>query len=317
MPSVVARPAIAPPRLAVRLALAAGLLTLTAGLTIAAVAMLRPARLPPEQPSGQIGSMVDLPGGNYRMGNDLSPHHDERPAHAVSVGPFAMDAHEVTNQQFGEFVTATGYVTTAQERGWSLVLDRRTGQWRETLGADWQHPGGPDSTIMGRERLPVVHVSWFDARAYARWAGKDLPTEAQWEYAARAGLRDCDFPWGPEELIAGCYQANYRQEEYFAAGSPADGFDGPAPVMSFRPNRFGLFDLSGNVWEWCADWYEGDYYQSGAETDPRGPEVGHERVLRGGSWATAGGPSAGIAVWSRWRQRPEHTSDQVGFRCVR
>lgn len=305
------------PRVLQRLAALAALLAATFALTMAAAVWLQPEYVPPEPPTRQIGRMAELEGGRFLMGNDLSKAACERPAHPVHLSPLSMDVHEVTNGQFAEFVQATGYVTTAERRGWSLVLDPDLGTWQPVAGADWRHPGGPISTLQGRDALPVVHVSWHDAEAYAGWAGKALATEAQWEYAARAGLRDCDYPWGPEELIAGRYQANYRQEEYFAEGSPPDGFDGPAPVMSFRANRFGLYDMAGNVWEWCADRFAEDYYEVSPGADPRGPEQGHRRVLRGGSWATAGGERPGYRVWTRWCQPEDHASDQVGFRCVR
>jgi sulfatase modifying factor 1 len=299
---------------------------LTALMAVAAVAataavasvVFRPRFVPSEGPPRQIGQMASLAGGTFHMGNDLSPHPGERPAHEVSVGPFSIDAHEVTNRQFAEFVEKTGYITTAQQRGRSLVLDWSSGQWREVRGADWRHPGGPDTSLARRDEMPVIHVSWHDAQAYAAWAGKRLPTEAQWEYAARAGLRDADFPWGGEELLAGRYQANYRQGGLFGLGGgrPPDGFDGLAPAMSFRPNRFGLYDVSGNVGEWCADWYGEDYYASSPAEEPAGPDEGCERVLRGGSWASVEGERPGYLVWVRWHAPPDYSSEQVGFRCA-
>lgn len=287
------------------------------GLAALVLAWFRPRYTPPDERPRRIGRMVRLDGGTFRMGNDLSTRRSERPAHEVSVGPFWIDEHEVTNRQFAAFVEQTRCATTAQRRGRSLVSDRQTGQQQEVAGADWRHPGGPDTSLAGQDELPVVHVSWYDARAYADWAGKQLPTEAQWEYAARAGLRDGDFPWGREELIGGRYQANYRQAPFSRADRPPDGFDCLAPVMSYRPNGFGLCDLSGNVWEWCGNWYSEDYCDFAPPTEPTGPSEGQTRALRGGSWSTPAGDHPAHTVWARWHRQPDYSSDQVGFRCVR
>lgn len=287
------------------------------GLAALGLGRLGPRYTPPDERPRRIGRMVRLEGGTFRMGNDRSPRRAERPAHDVSVGPFWIDEHEVTSGQFAEFVEQTGYVSTAEGRGWSLVSDRRSGQPQQVARADWRRPGGPDTSLDPQPEMPVVHVSWYDARAYADWAGKQLPTEAQWEYAARGGLRDGDFPWGREELIGGRYQANFRQGGDAQPGQAPDGFDYLAPVMSYRPNGFGLHDLSGNVWEWCGNWYNDEYYEMGPRMDPTGPPEGQSRALRGGSWATLASDHAGCAVWSRWHRPPDYTSDQVGFRCVR
>jgi sulfatase modifying factor 1 len=317
MPVSPANPGRSHPKRWSRLIGAAVFLGVAAGLAALVLARLGPRYTPPEDRPRRIGNMVRLEGGTFRMGNDRSPRRAERPAHDVSLGPFWIDQHEVTNRQFADFVGQTGYTTTAQRRGWSLVSDRQTGRQREVAGADWRHPGGPDTSLERQAELPVVHVSWYDARAYADWAGKQLPTEAQWEYAARAGLRDCDFPWGREELIGGRYQANYRQGGFAPPARAPDGFEHLAPVMSYRPNGFGLYDLSGNVWEWCGNWYNEEYYQTSPGTDTAGPSEGQTCALRGGSWATPAGEYPGYTVWSRWHRPPEYSSDQVGFRCVR
>ncbi|HUT10306.1 MAG TPA: formylglycine-generating enzyme family protein [Thermoguttaceae bacterium] len=261
-----------------------------------------------------IGRMAYLDGGAFRMGNDLSTSPDERPAHEVSLGPFYIDAHEVANRQFARFVEQTGYQTTAQRRGWSYVFDHERGQWIRQSGADWQHPGGPDTSLLGRDEYPVVHVSWYDAAAYADWAGKQLPTEAQWEYAARSGLRDADYPWGREEMPEGRYMANYRQHDRETA---ADGFEGLAPVRSFPPSRFGLYDLSGNVWEWCRDRHGEDYYGASPRENPPGPSEGQTRVVRGGSFLSPENYRCGHHVSTRGHHRPEETFQHLGFRCVR
>jgi len=267
----------------------------------------------PAGPHTPENRRVPIPRGTFRMGNDLSPWSDERPAHDVTVGPFLMDAHEVTNRQFARFVEQTGYVTTAQKHGWSYVYDRQTDQWVKTTGADWRHPGGSETSLVAREDFPVVHVSWYDAAAYARWAGGSLPTEAQWEYAARGGLRDADYPWGNEERPGGRYQANYRQ---FGPDRGADGFAALAPVGRFPAHGFGLYDMSGNVWEWCADWYAEDAYAASSSENPAGPTQGRLRVVRGGSWLSPEGYRPGHRVWSRGAREPDYTSEDVGFRCV-
>lgn len=262
----------------------------------------------------RIGQMVYVAGGTFRMGNDLSHEPDQRPAHEVFVSAFYIDEHEVTNAQFARFIAETHYITTAEQRGWSYVFDRQQQQWVQREGADWRRPGGPDTSLDARDDHPVVHVSWYDAAAYAQWAGKQLPTEAQWEYAARSGLRDADFPWGREELIDGRYQANYRQH---AKDPAADGHELAAPVKSYPPSRFGLYDLSGNVWEWCADRYGEDYYRSSPREDPPGPAEGQFRVQRGGSWLSPENYRCGHHVWVRGKRLPEETYQHVGFRCVR
>jgi len=294
------------------------LLAAGAGLVAVAAGTFRPADFPKQRPHKQrsIGRMVRIPEGTFRMGNSLSAYADQHPAHDVFVGSFWMDEHEVTNRQFAQFVAQTDYQTTAERRGWSLVFDRKTGEWAKTQGADWRHPGGPETSLVGRDELPVVHVSWYDARAYARWAGKRLPTEAQWEYASRAGLRDADFPWGHRELIDGRYQANCSQG-WFPEDLAADGFATLAPVKSYRPNRFGLYDTAGNVWEWCEDWYAEDYYRSSPRENPAGPARGRMRVRRGGSWVCAAGDGSGCKVSTRSKCDPDVCYQDVGFRCVR
>jgi len=298
----------------IRLLLAGGMLLATAVSAAWALGVFR-RELPPEDPDPpprRIGRMVRLAGGTFHMGNAAAP--DGRPVHQVAISPLLVDEHEVTNGQFAQFVAETGCITTAEQRGWSFVYDPKQRQWAPCEGADWCHPGGPHTTIELRDDYPVVHVSWYDAVAYARWAGKRLPTEAEWEYAARAGLRDADYPWGREELIDGRYQANYWQHDREVA---ADGFELLAPVKSYPPSRFGLYDVAGNVWEWCSDWYGEDYYQESPAEDPAGPAKGRFRVQRGGSWLSPENYCLGHHVSTRGRRPPEETSQHVGFRCVR
>ena len=268
---------------------------------------------PPTAPP-QLGRMVRLVGGPFRMGNDLANNPDEHPAHDVFVAAFFIDAHEVTNRQFARFVAQTGTLTTAQQRGWSHVYDRKRQKWVHCEGADWQHPGGPDTSLDGRDDYPVVHVSWYDAVAYARWSDKRLPTEAQWEYAARSGLRDANFPWGRQEMVDGHYRANCRQH---GKDARADGFEMLAPVASYPPSRFGLYDMSGNVWEWCDDRYGEDYYATGPREEPQGPAEGSFRVVRGGSWLSPENYCLGHQVSTRGKRLPEETYQHVGFRCMR
>ncbi|MBN2474384.1 MAG: formylglycine-generating enzyme family protein [Pirellulales bacterium] len=293
----------------------AGALLVAAGVSAAwALGIFRrdgPADDSPPAPR-PIGRMVRLAGGTFRMGNRL--YADRQPVHEVCLRPFAMDEHEVTNGQFARFVAETGCITTAEQRGWSNVYDQKQKRWLKCEGADWRHPAGPHTSTDGRENYPVVHVSWYDAEAYAKWAGKQLPTEAQWEYGARAGLRDADYPWGREELIDGRYQANYWQHDDKPA---ADGYAWLAPVRSYPPNRFGLYDVAGNVWEWCADWYGEDYYRDSRRENPPGPEKGQLKVQRGGSWLSPENFRLGHHVSARGKRLPEETSQHIGFRCVK
>ncbi len=271
---------------------------------------------PDPPPAEKTDRMVPIPGGTFQMGNDFSPYSDQRPAHDVSLAPFLIDTHEVTNRQFAEFVTQSDYLTTAEQLGSSYIFDLTANEWRRTPGADWRHPGGSHTSIAGREDRPVVHVSWHDADAYARWAGCRLPSEAEWERAARAGLRDADFPWGREETISGKYQANYWQGWFPDDDLSVDGFDAAAPVMSFPPNGFGLFDVAGNVWEWCADRYDEDYYRVSPLDNPPGPTQGEMRVQRGGSWLSAENYSPGYQVSVRSKRPPDASYEDVGFRCA-
>ncbi len=264
--------------------------------------------------------MVFIPGGTFMMGNDNSSFPADRPAHEVRIASFYMDIHEVTNAQFREFVEASGYRTDAERQGWSIVFDSRAGQYEAVNGANWRAPEGPSTNLTGRDRLPVVHVSWHDAVAYARWAGKRLPTEAEWEYAARGGLRSMNFPWGPERLVEGRYQANTWQGDFPKQDQGRDGFRTLAPVRSFPANRYGLHDMSGNVWEWCSDWYEENLYASRADrvtSNPAGPADGYLKVQRGGSYLSADSNAPSYTVYGRMASDPTSTFPHLGFRCVR
>ena len=205
---------------------------------------------------------------------------DEAPAHKVAVESFWMDSHEVTAAEFAQFITATGYVTEAEKFGWSGVFDLETREWKRVDGANWRHPHGPHSAANNDE--PVMQVSYNDALAYAHWAKKRLPTEAEWEYAARGGLAGKIYDWGDELNPDGKYAANWWQGSFPARNTGEDGYVGLAPVGKFAPNGFGLYDMAGNVWEWCADWFDEKYYSKSSGINPTGPPNGEERVMRGG-----------------------------------
>lgn len=300
-----------------------------AALLLAAGAACGRAR---ETPAG----MVWIPGGTFAMGSEHGAP-DERPVRPVRVGGFWMDATEVTNAQFAAFVHATGYVTaaeraTADAPAGALVFvgagadgSRVLENWEFRAGADWGHPEGPGSGLDGRWDHPVVHVSWDDAAAYARWAGKSLPTEAEWEFAARGGLEGVDYPWGAERTPQGAWRHNVWQGDFPRRNLRRDGHAATAPVRSFPPNAYGLYEISGNVWEWCADWYRPDAYASAAADDPQGPASSfdpqepeiHKRVLRGGSFLCSEQYCTGYRVSARMKSAPDTGLCHTGFRCVR
>jgi formylglycine-generating enzyme required for sulfatase activity len=306
--------------------------------------------------------MVRIPGGTYLMGDD-NPQSakDEFPKHKVTVNPFYMDEHEVTNAQFKKFIAATGYITTAEQKpDWEQLkkqlpegtlkpddsklvpaalvftppdheidLGDYTQWWAWVPGANWKHPDGPKSNIEGKDNYPVIQVSWDDAMAYCKWAGKRLPTEAEWEFAARGGLKDKRYPWGNEGIEEGNPKANTWNGSFPNANSGWDGFKGLAPVKSFTPNGYKLFDMAGNVWEWCADWYRNDYYQqsylAGGIKDPQGPVDSFDpdepktpkRVTRGGSFMCNDSYCSGFQVARRMKSSPDSGLSNVGFRCVK
>ena len=262
------------------------------------------------------GQMVWIAGGTFLMGKDDASLPDAQPAHRLDVDGFWLDAHEVTNAAFRRFVEATQYVTTAETSGWAPVFDRRLNRWRRAEGANWRHPTGADSTILGRDDYPVVQVSWYDATAFARHVGKRLPTEAEWERAARGDRRQLEFAWGDEETPAGAYQANYWQGRFPDQDLGRDGFRGTSPVRSFPPHGE-LYDLIGNVWEWCADDYVADYYRRSPRENPLARGTSRQRVLRGGSWLSAANHQPGFRVWYRGHDQAGAHYEHVGFRCAR
>jgi formylglycine-generating enzyme required for sulfatase activity len=317
-------------------------------LGLAAAASFAVLNFPTESPPPPMKE-VWVPGGEFTMGDE--EFADARPLHAVRVPGFWMDETEVTNEQFAWFVKQTGYQTIAERTPTReeypdappgrlaagsgvfnpakcppgpVCLDCAT-WWEYRAGASWRHPEGPGSDLRGREKHPVVHIAWEDAAAYARWAGKRLPTEAEWERAARGGLEGRRYYWGDELSPGGRWMANIWQGDFPARDQGDDGFAGAAPVKSFPPNAFGLYDLAGNVWEWCADWYRPDYYAASPKDNPPGPESsvdpdGHDepkRVQRGGSFLCSDNYCVRYRAGARGQGEPRTGLSHTGFRCVR
>jgi formylglycine-generating enzyme required for sulfatase activity len=276
--------------------------------------------------------MVELPGGTFAMGSaDLwtYPADGEGPVHEVTLASFRIDATAVTNARFSEFVGATGYRTDAERLGWAFVFAgllpddfeptrgvAAAPWWRQVYGADWAHPEGPQSDVGDRADHPVVQVSWQDAAAYCAWAGVRLPTEAEWEYAARGGLAGAVFPWGNDREPDGEHRMNVWQGTFPTKNTLDDGFLGTAPVDSFAPNGFGLYNMTGNVWEWCADWYDPGYYARSPVENPTGPRAGTDRVMRGGSYLCHASYCNRYRVSARSANGPDSSVGNLGFRCA-
>lgn len=258
--------------------------------------------------------MVFIKGGEFLMGADDGMAH-EAPVHKVSVKSFWMDAHEVTVAEFEKFVKATNYQTEAEKFGWSGVFDVKSGEWIKGDNATWLNPDGSGEKPLPDE--PVTQVSWNDAARYARWADKRLPTEAEWEYAARGGQVGKKYAWGDELRPEGKPAANWWQGTFPGRNTEEDGFLKRAPVGSFAPNGYGLYDMSGNVWEWTADWYWGDYYENSPTDNPKGAGFGTEKAMRGGSWMCAENFCSNYRVAGRSRATPDSGLNNLGFRCVR
>jgi formylglycine-generating enzyme required for sulfatase activity len=277
--------------------------------------------------------LVELPAGTFTMGTDGTygyPDDGEGPAHAVSLSAFAVGPTAVTNDEFAAFAAATGHRTDAEAFGWSFVFAgllpadfpatravSTAPWWRQVEGADWAHPEGPASSLDGRGRHPVVHVSWDDATAYCGWVGTRLPREAEWEYAARGGLVEQRFPWGDQLLPGGEHRMNVFQGRFPEHDTAADGFAGTAPVGSFPPNGYGLHDVTGNVWEWTADWFDPGYYAASPPEDPPGPASGTHRVMRGGSYLCHASYCNRYRVDSRSANTPDSSTGNLGFRVAR
>ena len=306
--------------------------------------------------------MVWIPGGEFSMGAATSGHgshepmasNDAGPIHRVRVDGFWMDATTVTNEQFAKFAKATGYVTTAERAPTkeevpdappeSLVagsvvfapsdrevqLNDSYQWWRYVKGANWRHPSGPESDLKGKEKFPVVHVTYADAEAYARWAGKRLPTEAEFEFAQRGGLEGKTYAWGGEFRPNGKWMANTYQGKFPMKDAGEDGFADLAPVAQFPPNGYGLYDMAGNVWQWCSDWYRPDYYTQLAKdgkvaANPKGPDSSFDpaepnekkRVHRGGSFLCNDQFCSRYVVGTRGKGEVNTSTNHLGFRCVK
>ncbi len=316
-------------------------------------------------PEPAPGGMAWIPGGEFSMGAmdplgqdanvvGMQATTDSRPIHRVYVDGFWMDKTEVTNQRFAAFVKATGYVTLAEKTpraeaypgappenlvagsvifsppDQAVPLDNHFQWWAYARGANWRHPDGPESNLKGREQYPVLHVAYEDAKAYAKWAGKRIPTEAEWEFAARGGLAGQVHPWGNEFLKDGKWMANTHQGHFPQEDTQADAYRGAAPVAQYPPNGYGLYDVAGNVWEWTSDWYRPDYYAElenagGVARNPQGPaesfdpsEPGvQKRVHRGGSFLCTEQYCSRYMVGTRGKGEPMTGTTHLGFRLVK
>lgn len=316
-----------------------------------------------EAPSPAPEGMVWIPGGQFTMGTNNPKFPDESPAHEVIVDGFWMDAHEVTNRQYREFVEATGYVTMAEKPPkaediaaqlpgvdpasiplenlvpgsicYNPKFDPKTLRkdhplwpyqvWKYEKGANWRHPDGPDSSIDDRLDHPVVHIAWEDAVAYCKWRGGRLPTEAEWEYAARGGREGEEFPWGNERNPEGKWLHNIWQGEFPITNRNEDGHAQTSPAGAFPPNVYGLYDMSGNVWEWCYDWYRPDYYRDSPTRNPLGPADSLDpleptipkKVQRGGSFMCSDNYCIGYRVAARMKGDLQTGTFHCGFRMVK
>lgn len=313
-------------------------------------------------PSADKDTMVLIRGGEFTMGTDDQKSFDnEGPAHTVRVHDFYMDVHEVTNREFEQFVKVTGYKTVAErELNWdelkkqlppgtpkpndailqpgsmvftpptqAVPLDNLSNWWIWVIGANWQHPEGPGSNLTGREDHPVVQIAFEDAEAYAKWVGKRLPTEAEWEYASRGGIKKGRYTWGDEDPEKNVKLANIWQGHFPDVNTKEDGYERSAPVKSFAPNGYGLYDMAGNVWEWCSDWYNDDAYkmldQNSITDNPTGPDKSYDsnepyaikRVTKGGSYLCHISYCESYRPTARRGTAYDSGMSHIGFRCVK
>jgi formylglycine-generating enzyme required for sulfatase activity len=286
--------------------------------------------------SGSAALMVKLDGGRFLMGTESDegfPADGEGPVREVTLDPFYIDIYPVTNERFREFVSTAGFRTDAERFGWSFVfqghippeqltrgVDRAAAGirwWYKVDGADWRHPEGPDSDIASRPHHPVVHVSWNDAVAFCEWEGKRLPTEAEWEYAARGGLEQKAYPWGDELTPGGRHLCNIWQGEFPDRDTGEDGYTAVAPVDAYPPNGYGLHTITGNAWEWCSDWFHPLYHITATRRNPVGPPEGIARTMKGGSYLCHRSYCNRYRVAARTSNTPDSTTTNISFRCVR
>lgn len=281
-----------------------------------------------------VQHMISLPGGAFLMGTDYAeafPQDGEGPVRSVTLDPFLIDKYPVTNDLFGRFVTETGYQTEAERFGWSFVFWSHISKaryhelvkdtvanapwWCKVPRASWNAPEGPGSDIRRRGNFPVVHVSWHDAQAFCEWSGQRLPTEAEWEYAARGGLEQKLYPWGDKLRPGGWHLCNIWQGDFPREDTGDDGFTGTCPVDAFPSNGFGLFSMTGNTWEWCADWFSAQHNLA-VTSNPRGPETGEARVMKGGSFLCHKSYCNRYRVAARSSNTPDSSCAHTGFRCA-
>ncbi len=285
-------------------------------------------------PSGGTApqTLVSVPGGRFAMGSDdrfAYPADGEGPVHDVRLRAFLIDRHAVSNDRFAAFIEATGHVTDAERWGWSFVFEGLLPEdfpptrsvaaapwWRQVEGAQWRHPEGPHSDLEDRGNHPVVHVSHADALAYCAWAGVRLPTEAEWEFAARGGLEGRVFPWGDELEPGAEHRMNVWQGDFPTRNTAADGYLGTAPVDAFPANGYGLHNTTGNVWEWTADWFDPGFYGVSPAQDPTGPPAGSRRVTRGGSYLCHASYCRRYRVAARSANMPDDATGNIGFRVA-
>ena len=282
--------------------------------------------------NGPEGELVVVPAGRFWVGDETEwsyPGDGEGPVHPVELPSFRIGRYTVTNREFAEFVSATGWKTEAEEYGWSFVFGgllpddfpptrgvEGAPWWRQVEGADWRHPEGLHSDTDDRSDHPAVHVSWNDAQAYCAWSRTRLPTEAEWEVAARGGASGQPFPWGDTLEPGGVHRMNVFQGEFPGGNSGADGYFATAPVDAFEPNGYSLYNMTGNVWEWCADWLDVDYYRISPEMAPVGPPSGSFRAQRGGSYLCHASYCRRYRVSARFGSTPDSTSGNLGFRVA-
>jgi len=300
-----------------------------------------PRAVEADQPSGiraqhdATSQMVRLEGGTFLMGTDYSEafvDDGEGPIREIELNPFWIDKTTVTNEMFARFIAETGHKTDAETFGWSfvfwahipkakfreLVVDTVAAAqwWCKVPGANWQAPEGPGSSIRSRADHPVVHVSWRDAVRYCEWSEGRLPTEAEWEYAARGGLVQKLYPWGDKLRDGGKHLCNIWQGEFPHHDTGEDGFAGTCPVEAFPPNGYGLYSVTGNTWEWCADWFSPSFHVTGARLNPQGPVTGTNRVIKGGSFLCHKSYCNRYRVAARSSNTPDSSSSHMSFRCV-